>query len=205
MSGFHATRARSNLGDPGCAAPRPGRQRAPAVPLPIDVIMHSARLIETLAVALLLVACIGTSAPQPRPPSAPIAPAREHSRAVNSRHDSPGHEQVKRARVIASYRAAIISWFNRGWDAKQFEGRTCDEVGALSVSAQVGLRGRKVVGFELLTRSGHQQFDESVQTALASALGQQLPPPPSGYEDILEETLSLRYSGSQFPCKSSRG
>jgi TonB family protein len=93
------------------------------------------------------------------------------------------------------YLGKLYSYFRRGWHVPtvipvdELQQLTC--VVALAVSED----GR-VEGYEIKRPSGNEAFDESVRRRLRQAEGASLPKPPDSVADqVLGETISLRFFG----------
>lgn len=106
-----------------------------------------------------------------------------------------------KARAVSQYRMKIIGWFNARFHRPDGE-IPCEELKKLSagVVAQIG-GDRSVASYNLTRPSGNAVFDARVKAALDSAVGQQLPPPPPLYPDILESTISTVFSGAGAKCE----
>jgi hypothetical protein len=57
-----------------------------------------------------------------------------------------------------------------------------------------------VTAFSITKPSGNAVFDAKVNSTLAGMVGQELPPPPPLYPDILGSTVTPRLSGSGVKC-----
>jgi hypothetical protein len=102
-----------------------------------------------------------------------------------------------KAAALSQYKAKLIGWFN-----SKFQQPTeipCEELKKLnsSVSASVSPDGT-VTGFSVGKPSGNGVFDARVQSAMQSAVGQQVPPPPPLYPELRESTVRLSLRGT---CK----
>lgn len=107
-----------------------------------------------------------------------------------------------KARQVDLYRRRIAGWFNAKFT--QPTGIPCDVLKSLSasVAVQVGA-GRRVTSFSLVRPSGNATFDRRVSSTMQALTGQQLPPPPAMYPDILGSTLSTRLLGQSAGCVDS--
>jgi hypothetical protein len=105
-----------------------------------------------------------------------------------------------KGRAVSVYRARLIAWFLQRVRIKDGE-IPCDELKKLTsrVSASVSPDGT-VTGFSVGSPSGNGLYDSRVQSGMQSAVGQQVPPPPDNYPDILPPTLSLTFTGSSQKC-----
>ena len=107
-----------------------------------------------------------------------------------------------KGRAVSVYRARLIAWFLQRVRIKDGE-IPCEELKKLTsrVSASVSPDGT-VTGFSVGSPSGNGLYDSRVQAGMQSAVGQQVPPPPDNYPDILPPTLSLTFTGSSQKCTS---
>jgi hypothetical protein len=105
-----------------------------------------------------------------------------------------------KARAISQYQAKLIAWFNMRFRPPE-SGIPCAELKKLSagISVQVG-PDRHVAGYGVGSPSGNAVFDERVRSTMDRVVGEELPPPPPLYPDILSSTLSFRLSGSKATC-----
>ncbi|MGE0322382.1 MAG: TonB C-terminal domain-containing protein [Polyangiaceae bacterium] len=101
-----------------------------------------------------------------------------------------------KARAVSLYRMKIAAWFSSRFH--QPSSLPCSVVGGLraSVSATVG-GDRSVSGFTITSPSGNAVFDAKVREAMQSTVGQQLPPPPKNYPDILDSTVFPVFAGDK--------
>jgi outer membrane biosynthesis protein TonB len=108
-----------------------------------------------------------------------------------------------KGRAVSVYRSRIIAWFNARFRVPTGE-IPCDELKKLSsrVSATVSPDGT-VTGFSVGNPSGNGVFDGRVQSAMQGAVGQQVPPPPENYPDILPPNISLNFTGSSQKCAAA--
>jgi hypothetical protein len=108
-----------------------------------------------------------------------------------------------KARAISAYHAKLQSWFNARFRPPS-EGAPCAELKKLGASVSVSVSGdRTVAGYTLGNPSGNAAFDASVRTMLDGARGEQLPPPPPLYPDILGQSLAIRLSGQKANCNDT--
>lgn len=110
-----------------------------------------------------------------------------------------------KARQIDQYRLKIAGWFNARFSApSSIAGISCEQLKKLSasLSVQVG-PSRNITGFQMTSPSGNASFDAKVQATLSALVGQQLPPPPPLYPDILGGIVSPRLSGGGAQCTPS--
>lgn len=109
-----------------------------------------------------------------------------------------------KARALSAYHSKILAFLNRRFLAPSPEeaGVSCDEAKKLRASAQVTIGAdRQITGFSVNTPSGNGVFDGRVQSTLSGMTGEQLPPPPPLYPDIVQSNISVRYSGSNVQCE----
>lgn len=101
-----------------------------------------------------------------------------------------------KARAVSLYRIKIAAWFSSRFH--QPASLPCSVVGGLraSVSATVG-GDRSVTGFTITSPSGNAAFDAKVREAMQSTVGQQLPPPPKNYPDILDSSVFPVFAGDK--------
>lgn len=106
-----------------------------------------------------------------------------------------------KARAVGGYRARLIGWFSSRFHVPP-GAIPCEELKGLSsaVSATISPDGT-VSGFSVGRPSGNGVFDSRVQAAMQSAVGQQVPPPPPLYPDILPPALSLNFLGKNQRCQ----
>ncbi len=98
-----------------------------------------------------------------------------------------------KARAVSQYRVKLIGWFNARFKQPDIP---CDELKALRSGVTVSVGGdRSVSGYSIRGASGNAAFDEQVRATLDRAKGEELPPPPPLYPDILESQLSFSFSG----------
>ncbi len=99
-----------------------------------------------------------------------------------------------KAHVVSQYRLKLIAWFKAGFvtgDPSQ-----C----ALSAVATVVISGGTFQSYTL-SSSGDAAFDARVRSTLDRKIGQQVPPPPPKYPELLTPTLTTRFSGKNASCK----
>lgn len=107
-----------------------------------------------------------------------------------------------KARAVSQYLVKIIAWFNRRFRPPVGE-VPCEELKQLSAATSVAVGpDRTVTGFTITRPSGNAAFDARVQAALEAAMGQELPPPPPLYPDIVGQAVSPVFSGKQAKCDS---
>ena len=67
------------------------------------------------------------------------------------------------------------------------------------MSASVG-PDRTVAGYSISRASGNAAFDARVKSTMDGAVGQQLPPPPPLYPDIIGSTVFPTFLGKGQKC-----
>ena len=108
-----------------------------------------------------------------------------------------------KARAISAYHAKLQAWFNARFRPPS-EGAPCEELKKMGASVVVSVGGdRSVGGYSIVKPSGNGAFDASVRAMLDGARGEQLPPPPPLYPDILGQSLPLRLSGQNAKCNDA--
>jgi hypothetical protein len=132
--------------------------------------------------------------------AAPTEPTAEGEGAADGVKEGTETDPLK-ARAVGGYRAKLIAWFNSRFQVP-VGAIPCDELKKLSsgVSASISPDGT-VSGFSVGSPSGNSVFDGRVQTSMQGAVGQQVPPPPPLYPDILPPTLALRFLGKNQRCE----
>ncbi len=110
-----------------------------------------------------------------------------------------------KARQIDQYRLKIAGWFNARFSPPSaISGISCEQLKKLSTSLAVQVGGnRNITGFQMTASSGNAIFDAKVQATLSALVGQQLPPPPPLYPDILGGVVSPRLTGGGAQCTPS--
>jgi hypothetical protein len=99
-----------------------------------------------------------------------------------------------KARVLSQYQAKILGWFNvRFHQPTQIECETLKTL-RVSVVANVG-SDRQITGYSIVRPSGNPVFDGAVKASMDSNVGQQLPPPPPLYPDILNKAVTPVFQG----------
>lgn len=108
-----------------------------------------------------------------------------------------------KARQIDLYRTKIASWFNARF-TQPTDQIPCAELKKLAANVSVSVGGnRTITGFTLTSPSGNSTFDQRVKSTMSALVGEQLPPPPPLYPDILGTTLSPRLSGQWASCQAN--
>lgn len=132
----------------------------------------------------------------------PDAPEYQEEGAADGVKEGTETDPLK-ARAVDLYRSRILSWFNSRFRPPT-EGIPCEELKKLStgVSVQVG-GNRTVQSFSISSPSGNAVFDARVESTLRNLIGQELPPPPPLYPDILGTSVFPRLSGAGVNCAAS--
>jgi hypothetical protein len=109
-----------------------------------------------------------------------------------------------KARAVSQYRAKILAWFNARF--RQPTGEiACAELKKLGASVAVNVSGdRRVSGYSVTGASGNAIFDDRARTTMDRIVGEELPPPPPLYPDILSTTISVRFSGREASCDDDK-
>ncbi len=106
-----------------------------------------------------------------------------------------------KARAVSAYRAKIISWFVSRFHAPVGE-VPCEELKTLKASVHVQIGANRSVGAFTVTRpSGNSVFDAKVRSTLDGVRGEELPPPPPLYPDILSTSELFTFSGQGAKCE----
>jgi len=106
-----------------------------------------------------------------------------------------------KARAVSQYTMKILAWFNARFSPPD-TGAPCEELKAMSASVSVSVGGdRTVAGYVVTRPSGNPTFDGKVRSTMDAIVGQQLPPPPPLYPDILGTTVPVTFSGRNSPCE----
>lgn len=103
-----------------------------------------------------------------------------------------------KAFVLDQYRKKVQAWFKAGFSPPA---DACEA--SLSITANLS-SDRTVTGFSVGGASGNSGFDERVKNHMQTKVGNQVPPPPPSHPDILNMSISLRFSGETSACKSGR-
>jgi hypothetical protein len=98
-----------------------------------------------------------------------------------------------KARAVSLYMMKILAWFNARFRQPEIPCELLKTLSA-SVAANVG-PDRAVTGYSVVRPSGNADFDIKVRSTMDAITGQQLPPPPPLYPDILGQTVSPRFQG----------
>lgn len=105
-----------------------------------------------------------------------------------------------KARAVSQYMAKILGWFNARFSPPVGQ-IPCEELKKLSTAVAATVGGdRSVTGYSITRPSGNPTFDAKVRATMDGIVGQQLPPPPPLYPDILGATVQPVFSGSGAKC-----
>ena len=103
-----------------------------------------------------------------------------------------------KGRAVDLYRQRIIGWF-----ASRFRvsgsGLSAADLARFKVGATVELSADRHVSGYSLVPSGNAAFDAAAHAALESAKGNQIPPPPENYPDVVQSSIHLT-----FVCREKR-
>lgn len=106
-----------------------------------------------------------------------------------------------KAFVVSQYRVKIIAWFKAGFVLPDLDAAVMCHL-LTRVRATVG-SDRSVTGYTMQP-SGNATFDARVRAHMDKKVGQQLPPPPPNYHDILESIVTPTFSGETPGCKNKK-
>jgi hypothetical protein len=99
-----------------------------------------------------------------------------------------------KARAVSQYTAKLQAWFSSRFSAPTEI--PAEELKTLTAAVSVSVGGsREITGFRIVRPSGNAVFDAKVQSTLQGLMGQELPPPPELYPDILKGSVSPVFSG----------
>lgn len=104
-----------------------------------------------------------------------------------------------KARAVNLYRLKLIGWFTARFRPPVGE-IPCEELKKLSSSVSVNVGPDRSVASYSAAPSGNAIFDAKVRSTMDSLKGQQLPPPPPLYPDILESSIFPILSGAGAKC-----
>jgi len=120
------------------------------------------------------------------------APTAEGEGAADGVKEGTEADPLK-ARAVSQYRMKIIGWFNSRFAQPEIP---CEELKTLSSAVVASVGGdRHVAGFSVARPSGNATFDAKVQSTMQGTVGEELPPPPPLYPDILSSSVSLTFTG----------
>ncbi len=129
------------------------------------------------------------------------APNLEQEGAADGVKEGTEADPLK-ARAVSQYKMKILAWFNARFRPPLGE-LDCKTLSALSASVAATIDGsRQISGFSLSRPSGNPIFDAKVQSTMQSIIGQELPPPPPLYPDILDSSVYPTFSGKSAECAS---
>ncbi len=132
--------------------------------------------------------------------AAPDAPQVEGPGAANGVKEGTETDPLK-ARAVSQYRMKVIGWFTRRFHVAPGS-IPCDQLKGLRSTATATLSpDGTVTGYAVGSASGNAVFDADVRAAMDSAKGQQVPPPPPLYPDILGSSLSLSFNAMGQKCE----
>ena len=98
-----------------------------------------------------------------------------------------------KGRAVSLYKMKIAAWFNARFTQPDIE---CEELKGLNAGVVANVGGeRTVTGYSMTRPSGNPVFDAKVQSTMAAIVGQQLPPPPPLYPDLLSAAESVTFRG----------
>lgn len=136
----------------------------------------------------------------------PVEVPKEETPPANV--DEKGHEDGAKdgketdplkARAVDVYRDKIRGWFSRRFRVSG-SGLSAEEIVKYRVSATITLsNGRSVANYSIVP-SGQAAFDNAARSALDGAKGEELPPPPENYPDILQTQISLTFTCTPERC-----
>jgi TonB C terminal len=128
-----------------------------------------------------------------------VAPTVEGEGTADGVKEGTEADPLK-ARAVSAYRAKVISWF-----VSRFHAPTeipCEELKKLRATVQVQIGADRSVGAYTLTKpSGNSVFDAKVRSTLDGVRGEELPPPPPLYQDILSSSETFTFSGQGAKCE----
>ncbi len=127
------------------------------------------------------------------PPDQPPPPELQEEGAADGSKDGTETDPMK-ARAVDLYKAKIASWFSARFKQPDLP---CEVRKALSVSFAVQVGGdRTVASYTIRSASGNDVFDAKAKATVDALIGEELPPPPPLYPDILGSTVFPRLSGA---------
>lgn len=108
-----------------------------------------------------------------------------------------------KARAVSQYRAKLLAWFNSRF--QQPMEIPCSELKKLGTSVAVQVGGdRRVTSYSITGPSGNAVFDQRARSTMDRIVGEELPPPPPLYPDILGSTQAVRFSGRDAQCSDDK-
>ena len=100
-----------------------------------------------------------------------------------------------KGRAVNAYRAKIIGWFVARFRPPKEE-IPCEELKTLRATVQVQFGADHTVGaYTVLKPSGNSIFDAKVRSTLDGLRGEEVPPPPPLYPDILSSSETFTFTG----------
>lgn len=104
-----------------------------------------------------------------------------------------------KARAVSQYQAKIQAWFSARFrpPCGELEDADLDKL-ITAVRANVG-PSREVTSYTVVRPSGNAAFDAKVKSTMDSVVGQELPPPPPLYPDILNTVVQPQFSARSCP------
>jgi hypothetical protein len=118
--------------------------------------------------------------PGPQPPDVPQVQGEGSPDGIKGGTET----DPLKARAVGQYTQLIIAWFNARFRQPDIECETLKTLSS-SVAATLG-PDRTVIAFAVTRPSGNATFDERVNNTMSSIVGQQIPPPPPLYPDIVK-------------------
>lgn len=108
-----------------------------------------------------------------------------------------------KARAVSQYRMKVMAWFDSRF--KRPEGQIpCEELKKLSAAVAASVSGDgTVTGYSVSRPSGNAIFDAKVKATMDAIVGQQLPPPPPLYPEILGTGVQPVFTGKGAKCESA--
>ncbi len=103
-----------------------------------------------------------------------------------------------KARAVDLYRQRIIGWF-AGRFRVSGSGLSAADLARFKVGATVQLSSDRHVSGYSITPSGNAAFDAAARAALESAKGNEIPPPPENYPEVVQPSIHLT-----FVCREKR-
>lgn len=103
-----------------------------------------------------------------------------------------------KGRAVDQYRQRLSSFLSAGFIVTG-SGLPDEELTKIRVNGSVQLSGLTVTGFTL-SPSGNATFDARATQTLQSKVGQQVPPPPENYPDILQGSVSVSFGCPPNKC-----
>lgn len=108
-----------------------------------------------------------------------------------------------KARAVSLYQARIAAWFNARF-RPPLDAAPCETLKKLSTGVRVSVgKDRSITSFSITGPSGNATYDSKVSAFLNGLIGQELPPPPPLYPDILESSVFPRLSGANADCATA--